>query len=112
MKVDVISLVGDFCVIPDDGYTVCDAVLEGLTTGDEVEICFSGVVQLTSSFLNAAVGSLYQSLPHDLVDEKLKCTGLAKVDEDLLKLVRQNAKRFYSADVATRKKLVSSIESH
>ena len=96
----IISLVevieNKFCTASDDGEKVHIKIAEALGRGDRVQISFQGVEDLTSAFLNAAVGQLYGEFPED----KLRSVLLPPLEaspEDLalLKRVVDRAKAFF-----------------
>lgn len=86
-----------FCVSIEDGAKVHDVILESIQQNKAVEISFGGVTRLTTAFLNAAVGQLYDSYSEGELREIL----LPPVDatqEQLRLLVKvvENAKRFFA----------------
>jgi len=96
----IISLVqvieNKFCTASDDGEKVYSRIVEAIKGGDKVQISFEGVEDLTSAFLNAAVGQLYGEFPED----KLRSVLLPPLEaspEDLalLKRVVDRAKAFF-----------------
>lgn len=98
VKVVLSRIVGSpFCVSIDDGQKVHDVVMTALESGRSVQISFLGVTRLTTAFLNAAIGQLYDHLG----EERLRNGLLPPVDASqeqlrlLLKVV-ENAKRFFS----------------
>lgn len=97
MQINVKSIVGPFCVDPDDGNQIRGAVAAALRRGDAVDLDFTEVATITSSFLNRAVGELFGEFSHDVLDGGLSWTGLDQADESLMRLVRDNAIRYFSA---------------
>ena len=87
---------GGLCIASDDGDKVHQAIIEAIKQGDKVILSFQGVEDLTSAFLNAAVGQLYGKYS----EEELKVFMLPPVDassEDLalLKRIVERAKDFF-----------------
>lgn len=88
---------GNLCIASDDGERVYDAIVAALKKGRKVRLSFKGVEDLTSAFLNTAVGQLYG----EFKEEQLKSMMLAPVDissDDLflLKRVVERAKEFFA----------------
>jgi hypothetical protein len=105
MTIEPVKLCGPFCVDPDDGAQVAAQLVGALQQGDSVCLDFTGVSTLTSSFLNAAVGSLYGHFDADFLDAKLTWSGMDATDESLIRLVRDNAIRYFSASPEQRQQL-------
>jgi len=86
----------DICVAADDGEKVHAAIVAAMDKGNRVRLSFEGVGDLTSAFLNSAVGQLYG----EFAEEELKESLLPPIDasqEDLalLKRVVETAKEFF-----------------
>lgn len=63
---------------------------------DIVEVDFSDIQMVVSSFLNASIGKLYGDFDDNLIDTNLKIMGLSDDDMELLEEeVIPNAKSFY-----------------
>jgi len=63
--IQIASLVGsNLCIASDDGEKVHDAIVAALRNGKKVRLSFEGVEDLTSAFLNTAVGQLYGEFGH------------------------------------------------
>jgi hypothetical protein len=108
MNIELIKLCGPYCVDPDDGVTVAAQVTNALKQGESVCLDFTGVSTLTSSFLNAAVGSLYGQFDVDFLDAKLAWLGMDATDESLIRLVRDNAIRYFCASPEQRQQLAQA----
>jgi hypothetical protein len=85
-----------FCIASDDGEKVHSLIAEAIKAGDKIRLSFAGVEDLTSAFLNAAVGQLYGEFAEDF----LKATMLPPIDASpddlvLLKRVVDRAKDFF-----------------
>jgi hypothetical protein len=89
---------GELCIASDDGQKVYEQIVAALQEGKSVELSFDGVVDLTSSFLNTAIGQLYNG---DF-DENTLRTKLSVADdtkpEDVFLLMRvvDRAKNFFN----------------
>jgi hypothetical protein len=87
----------DVCVASEDGQKVYDAIAEAIASGDQVQLSFEGVEDLTSAFLNAAIGQLYGEFDEELLKERLlPPVGASDEDLILLKRVVQRAKQYFS----------------
>lgn len=108
MKLQVHEICGPVCVDPDDGQVLCERAHEILANEQTVEFDFEGVTTLTSSFLNAAVGCLYASYPHEFLATALKWSGLDPADDSVMRLVQANAIRFFSANEDQQRRLADA----
>ena len=99
--VEVIRLfevVGDgFCTASEDGEKVYAAIKRALQEGKKVRLSFDKVEDLTSAFLNTAVGQLYSG---EFPEEEIKTGLLPPIDVTkeqlfLLKRVVERAKEFF-----------------
>lgn len=99
IELRIAELVGSgVCVASEDGEKVYEAIAEALRAGKRVQLSFAGVDDLTSAFLNTAVGQLYKG---DFTDEFLRShlappKDASAADLVLLKRVVLRAKEFFS----------------
>lgn len=107
-ELKVTEICGDICVDPEDGSRLRDSIRAILEQGAAVRLDFTGVLTLTSSFLNSAIGALYEQISVDDLERRLTWVGLDEPDNALVRLVRTNAARFYSASVEQKKRLENS----
>jgi hypothetical protein len=130
MMIKVADVCGLVCVDPQDGERLHEALISalggseslpscfagdahtepaaGTSGGQTVELDFDGVTTLTSSFLNAAIGRLYEKFdPKDLAC-RLTFKRLDRTDEGLLRLVQNNAIRYYSSTPTQQAHLLDS----
>ncbi len=95
--------------IRDHGLAVYEIAKKALQDGEKVEISFSNITMVISSFLNASIGKLYGNFPFEVVDEQVTVTGLDEDDMELLQItVIPNAKEYYS-DPAKIEKIEQSV---
>ncbi len=98
IELSVVGIVGSgFCVASEDGEKVHAAIVSALREGKKVVLSFKGVTDLTSAFLNSAVGQLYSGeFPEELIRQQL-CPPTNASQEDLLLLKRvvERAKEFF-----------------
>ena len=92
--VDIID--SPFCVASDDGQKVYEQIAGCLRRGGRVRLSFEGVEDLTSAFLNAAVGQLYNGdFSADYIRAHVEPTHASPEDLLLLKRVVERAKGFF-----------------
>jgi hypothetical protein len=58
---------GGICVAADDGHKVYSKIVDVIKSGDRAILNFENVTRLTTAFLNAAVGQLYNDFTEDEV---------------------------------------------
>ena len=92
----VYEVVGSgLCVASEDGQKVYDQLHQALKDGQKVRLSFQNVENLTSAFLNAAIGQLYGVFPSTLLKESLSVSDMEKDDQALLKRVIDTAKQYF-----------------
>ncbi|MBI2303013.1 MAG: STAS-like domain-containing protein [Armatimonadetes bacterium] len=90
-----------YCVAAEDGDKVHEAVAAAIRAGVQVEFSFEGVEDLTSVFLNAAVGRLWGEYDDSFLRTQLLPPVAATPRQlALLKRIVERAKRYF-ADRAT-----------
>ncbi|MDB5307838.1 MAG: hypothetical protein JWO38_2040 [Gemmataceae bacterium] len=107
-EIRVASLFGPVCVSSEDGVALNVAIRQSLDRGEPVALDFTGVKTLASVFLNAAVGSLYASYDHGLLEDRVRWSGLSAANDSVMRLVRRNAVTFYAAPKPERDALASA----
>jgi STAS-like domain of unknown function (DUF4325) len=104
MKILICDLIGQKAVSWQDGEKIYDLIFPLLSSGEEVELDFAGVVWFTPVFFNAAIGRLLAYLLADDFDRLLSFTNIhMPLYESVLGRVIEHAKHYYSLDEATRK---------
>jgi STAS-like domain of unknown function (DUF4325) len=86
---------GGICVAVDDGQAVYAQLSDALQRGNQVALSFKGVSRLTTAFLNAAVGQLYNEFDDEKIRQSLKVTDIDPVSADMVQRVIERAKRFF-----------------
>ncbi len=85
-----------FCIATEDGEKVHGSIVAAINSGDRVQLSFAGIEDLTSAFLNAAVGQLYGEYNEEELREVLLPPVDASQDDlTLLKRVVETAKDFF-----------------
>ena len=96
VKINVVEMVGDsICVTDEDGKKVYDVIKDALSDGKKIIISFDGVTDLTSAFLNNAIGQLYGNFDETFIKSKLSVTNISDNDVVILKRVVNRAKSFF-----------------
>lgn len=96
ITLSVFEIVGSpLCVASDDGQKVYERIAGALKEGRSVVVSFLNVTSLTSAFLNAAIGQLYDSFKEDEIRAKLKVQDMQPDDLALLKRVVDTAKAYF-----------------
>lgn len=108
MTIRVVQLCGSVCVDPDDGAQLCEQAAAAMERGESVHLDFEGVTTLTSSFLNAAIGCLYGTFSREDLAARLTWSGLDATDDSLMRLVQENAVRFFTATESQRAQLAEA----
>ena len=91
-----VDIVGSqFCVASDDGQKVHDAIAPALRAGKRVVLSFEGVTDVTSAFLNAAIGQLYSEFSEQEIKAGLSVSQASNDDLYILKRVVDRAKEFF-----------------
>ena len=95
--ISVRDVVGsEFCTASEDGEKVHDVIVATLRQGKTVRLSFKQVRDLTSAFLNTAVGQLYNEYSEaEIKDRLMPPTHASKDDLVLLKRVVDRAKAFF-----------------
>lgn len=94
--INVVKVVGDsICVTDEDGGKVYDVINDALSDEKKIIISFDGVTDLTSAFLNNAIGQLYGNFNEAFIKSKLSVTDMSKNDVVILRRVVDRAKSFF-----------------
>lgn len=84
------------CVAAEDGEKIYQEIKSNIDQGKSVQLTFEGVKDLTSSFLNTAVGQLYGKIDGKVLKEKmLPPIEASQEDLGLLKRVVERAIDFF-----------------
>ena len=86
---------GPICVASEDGQRVYREIAARLEKKERVILSFAGVDRLTTAFLNAAIGQLYNEFTEDVIRRLLMVSDLDAVSSDLLRRVVVRAKEFF-----------------
>lgn len=96
IKVNLAEVVGSpFCVSVEDGNKVNAQIAAAFDKNSVVEVSFAGVTRLTTAFLNAAIGQLYNEYSDEKVRKLISIINTTQEDLRLLQKVIENAKIFF-----------------
>lgn len=112
LKISVVEITGsDLCTAADDGQKVFELISKGFTEGKKVDISFKKVQDMTSAFLNTAIGQLYGKFSEAEIKENLTLSDAKNDDLVLIKRVVDRAKDFFKNPEAYKdavKKVIGS----
>jgi hypothetical protein len=104
VEVSLFNIVGSgVCTASEDGQKVYDVTSSALRSGKSVCLSFDKVEDLTSAFLNSAVGKLYGEFSEEEIKSKLSVSNASPDDIALLKRVINRAKEFFKDPERFRK---------
>ncbi len=93
----------------DSGKHICSLITNIIEKGGFVELNFAGIDLLTSAFLNAAIGQLYNKYDSPTLQEKLSVSNMDSDDKYTLSLVIKRAKEYFSNPEAFEKIVSESL---
>ncbi|MDQ1769362.1 DUF4325 domain-containing protein [Labilibaculum sp. A4] len=77
------------------GQKVFEMIDQSFQKKETVILDFNGISLLTSAFLNAAIGQLYNKYNSDILIKLLKLENISNTDKMLLKQVVERAKEYF-----------------
>lgn len=77
------------------GRDIYDIIDNALEKDYLINLDFNDISLLTSAFLNAAIGRLYNKYSSESLQSKLRLTNISQVDLQLLKRVTDTAKQYF-----------------
>ena len=96
IRISMFEVVGSpFCVATDDGQKVHKHLDAALRANQEVVLSFQNVTALTTVFLTAAVGELYETFSEEEIRSLLKVEDIAPADLALLESVVREVKLYF-----------------
>jgi hypothetical protein len=95
--IKLLEIVGSaLCIASEDGEKVYDVIRSSIEQDGRIRISFEGVEDLTSAFLNAAIGQLYGKYSDSDLKKIMLPPIAASPDQlHLLKRVVERAKSFF-----------------
>lgn len=97
IKINVFEQIdSNAAVSSEDGVLLFKKIVKGLGEKDVLLILdFTNITLITSTFLNTAIGQLYNKYDSPFLRERLKVANLANEDLELLKKVVERAKEYF-----------------
>ena len=83
-------------ITSEEGQPIYDMIVSSLSKDEEVTLDFSGMVFLTTAFLNVVIGTLYKDYNSQQLQSKLHILNINDETAARIKKVTDNAKSFYS----------------
>lgn len=110
MKIDVKEVIERTqATVRPEGVKLYEKIEEQLDRKNNVEVDFSNITMVISSFLNAAIGKLYGKYDEHFIVKNVKIIGLSDDDVELLNdIVIPNAKSYYT-DQAKIEKIEKNV---
>ena len=94
--INILEVVGSaHCTASEDGQKVYKFIQEALREGKQITLSFKNIEDLTSAFLNAAIGQLYNEFSEQDIKDHITITDASQDDLILLKRVVIRAKEFF-----------------
>lgn len=96
IEIKVVEVVGHgLCVSSEDGQKLFDQINKNFKERQKVKLYFQDVSNLTSAFLNTAIGQLYGNFSEDFIKENLSVGYIEDDDAVILKRVVNRAKDYF-----------------
>jgi hypothetical protein len=98
MEIKVNDLIGTRALTLEDGDRLHSLVVDQLRAGTTVTLDFHGITDVSTAFLNTAVGQLYAEIPPRELRRLLRIQNLSDSAQRSLEKVLIYARRFYQID--------------
>jgi hypothetical protein len=95
MNISIKDIIGQRCIIKEDGQKIFDLILQPLKKGEKVSLDFEGVTQFASPFFNFAIGQLLKDIKEHDVRALLHIVNLNETGEMVLNRVIENAAKYH-----------------
>ncbi len=106
IRISIFEQIGSTAAVSsEDGELLHERILKGLEGDVIVLLDFINIELITSTFLNAAIGQLYNRFDSPFLRTRLKLDNLAKEDLELLKKVIERAKEYFEDKEKTEKNI-------
>jgi len=93
--IDLETIIGKNASTQEDGQQVFEIIHKYLKDDKCVAIIFTNIETLTATFLNAAIGQLYNEFTSDYVKNHITLINIQPDDLQTLKKVTTNAKMYF-----------------
>src|SRR5436305_11576577 len=96
VSIRLLAVLGSpYAVSSADGSAVHEQIANAFRKGDDVVLSFAGLEDVTSAFLNGAIGQLYGEFDEDVIRTHLQVLEAEEGHLLLLKRVVERAKEFF-----------------
>lgn len=97
IRISIFEQIGSTAAVSsEDGDLLYGRIVKGLKEdGAQTTLDFTNIELITSTFLNAAIGQLYNKYDSPFLRERLRVENMAKEDLVLLKKVVERAKEYF-----------------
>lgn len=103
-KIKPADVCGPHCVAIDDGRFLLEKIRTLLKVYTLISLDFTGVLTITTSFLNASIGKLIGELSIGEFKRRVQWDGLDENDNQLMNLVIRNAQSHFQKSAAEKDK--------
>lgn len=111
IKINIFELTGGKSAISiEDGQLLFQRIDKAIQSQLNIELDFSNIEIITSTFLNSAIGNLYSKYSSDELKKHLKTRGLNDDDRELLIQVIENAKKYFALTEEQKEQIHSVLE--
>ncbi len=94
--VSVVEIVGDgICVSSDNGQKVYNKIEESFLNERNIILSFQDVTDITSAFLNAAIGQLFGKFSENMIKQRLSVKDISEDDKKMLNRVVDRAQSYF-----------------
>ena len=110
--IKALDIVGtSVAVSSDDGQKLFEEISKAIEQGEDVEVDFSGIDLIVSTFLNAAIGQLYGKHTSESIKEHVSVKNLSNDDLNILKKVVERAKQYFADPVRFSKAVKKGMDN-
>lgn len=112
IKINIFEQIGsNAAVSSEDGEMLYGRIMKGLAEKEVIIILdFTNIELITSTFLNAAIGQLYNKYDSPFLRERLKVENMAGEDLELLKKVVERAKEYFKDKARMEASIKEALE--
>lgn len=90
-KIILLEKIGEYCISIEDGERLHGAIFESLKNGKKIILDFKGLKNITTSFLNYAVGQLVNEFSSEILNNLLIFENTTPPIKKKLEYVIENA---------------------
>ena len=110
IKLNIFEQIGSSAAVSsEDGEILYGRIVKGLAENNvKIALDFTNIELITSTFLNAAIGQLYNKYDSPFLRERLRVENMEKEDLELLKKVVERAKEYFK----DKAKIFESLETN